>query len=63
MLERLATRRRGEDDSQSSALDSVIDEGARGLEACQQADGHWVFELEADATIPSEYILLNHFLG
>ena len=28
-----------------------------------KADGHWVFELEADATIPSEYILLNHYLG
>jgi squalene-hopene/tetraprenyl-beta-curcumene cyclase len=23
----------------------------------QQEDGHWVFELEADATIPAEYIL------
>lgn len=63
MHERLATRRRGEDITESSALDSVIDEGARGLEARQNADGHWVFELEADATIPSEYVMLNHFLG
>ncbi len=29
----------------------------------QRADGHWVFELEADATIPSEYVLLVHYLG
>jgi squalene-hopene/tetraprenyl-beta-curcumene cyclase len=29
----------------------------------QQADGHWCFELEADATIPAEYILLRHFRG
>jgi squalene-hopene/tetraprenyl-beta-curcumene cyclase len=29
----------------------------------QHEDGHWVFELEADATIPSEYILLLHYLG
>ncbi|SDH46050.1 squalene-hopene/tetraprenyl-beta-curcumene cyclase [Roseospirillum parvum] len=29
----------------------------------QRDDGHWVFELEADATIPAEYILLNHYLG
>jgi squalene-hopene/tetraprenyl-beta-curcumene cyclase len=29
----------------------------------QRADGHWAFELEADATIPSEYVLLDHFLG
>jgi squalene-hopene/tetraprenyl-beta-curcumene cyclase len=28
----------------------------------QRPDGHWVFELEADTTIPSEYIMLNHFL-
>ncbi|MEO1492280.1 MAG: squalene--hopene cyclase [Pseudomonadota bacterium] len=29
----------------------------------QQDDGHIVFELEADCTIPAEYILLRHFLG
>jgi len=29
----------------------------------QHGDGHWAFELEADATIPAEYILLNHYLG
>jgi hypothetical protein len=28
----------------------------------QHDDGHWVFELEADATIPAEYILLQHYL-
>ena len=26
-------------------------------------DGHWVFELEADTTIPAEYVLLRHYLG
>jgi len=36
---------------------------AHDLLALQQPDGHIVFELEADATIPSEYIFLNHFLG
>ncbi|MCA1408268.1 squalene--hopene cyclase [Ensifer sp. IC3342] len=29
----------------------------------RRADGHWVFELEADSTIPSEYILLRHYLA
>jgi squalene-hopene/tetraprenyl-beta-curcumene cyclase len=29
----------------------------------QHDDGHWVFELEADATIPAEYVLLQHYLG
>ena len=28
----------------------------------QRPDGHWVFELEADATIPAEYVLLRHYL-
>jgi squalene-hopene/tetraprenyl-beta-curcumene cyclase len=29
----------------------------------QAAEGYWVFDLEADVTIPSEYILLQRFLG
>ena len=33
------------------------------LLAQQRPDGHWVFELEADATIPAEYVLLRHYLG
>src|SRR5437762_1260761 len=38
-------------------------EGARAALLRKQAgDGHWVFELEADATIPAEYVLLEHFL-
>jgi squalene-hopene/tetraprenyl-beta-curcumene cyclase len=45
-----------------SAIDRVIDDAARWLNDRQHDDGHWVFELEADATIPSEFILLNHFL-
>jgi squalene-hopene/tetraprenyl-beta-curcumene cyclase len=28
----------------------------------QAPDGHWVFELEGDATVPAEYVLLEHFL-
>ncbi len=43
-------------------VDRVIDEAWEWLGRHQRADGHWVFELEADATIPSEYILLNHYL-
>jgi len=35
----------------------------RALLECRQGDGHWVFELEADATIPSEYVLLRHYRG
>ena len=43
-------------------LERVIGEAAAGLRSLQREDGHWVFELEADATIPAEYVLLNHFL-
>jgi squalene-hopene/tetraprenyl-beta-curcumene cyclase len=44
-------------------LDSHIDSATQVLLACQQADGHFLFELEADATIPAEYVLLRHYLG
>ncbi len=43
-------------------LDEAISAAAEALTRRQQADGHWVFELEADATIPAEYVLLEHFL-
>jgi squalene-hopene/tetraprenyl-beta-curcumene cyclase len=29
----------------------------------QRPDGHWVYELEADCTIPAEYVLLVHYLA
>ncbi len=44
-------------------LDQTISKATTALLARQQADGHWVFELEADATIPAEYVLLRHYLG
>jgi squalene-hopene/tetraprenyl-beta-curcumene cyclase len=44
-------------------LDKSIEAATDALLACQQPDGHWVFELEADATIPAEYVLLKHYLG
>ena len=46
-----------------SVLDAAITRSSEALFAAQRADGHWVFELEADATIPAEYILLRHYLG
>ena len=44
-------------------LDGRIDKALTALLAEQKLDGHFVFELEADATIPAEYVLLQHFLG
>ena len=43
------------------ALDRAIGRATTALADCQQPDGHWVFELEADSTIPAEYVLLRHF--
>src|SRR5436305_7078826 len=44
-------------------LDRAIAAATDSLLALQRPDGHWVFELEADATIPAEYVLLVHYLG
>jgi squalene-hopene/tetraprenyl-beta-curcumene cyclase len=46
-----------------SVLDRHIAAATRAMLDCQRPDGHWVFELEADATIPAEYVLLRHYLG
>src|SRR5512134_2019535 len=48
---------------EADQLGQAIDEAVAWLASRRADDGHWVFELEADATIPSEYILLNHYLG
>src|SRR5229473_7177227 len=45
------------------ALETSIAAATRGLLGFRQPDGHWVFELEADCTIPAEYVLLRHYLG
>jgi squalene-hopene/tetraprenyl-beta-curcumene cyclase len=44
-------------------LDVAVRRASDSLLALQHADGHWAFELEADATISAEYILLEHYLG
>lgn len=41
----------------------LVSDQAEKLFAMQKDDGHLVFELEADATIPAEYVLLLRFLG
>jgi len=46
-----------------AAIDAAVDRAAEALTAAQRPDGHWVFELEADCTIPAEYVLLRHYLG
>jgi len=45
-----------------ASLESTIQRAEASLLALQQADGHWIFELEADCTIPAEYIMMMHYL-
>jgi len=44
-------------------LDQAIEAARAALSARQSAAGHWQFELEADCTIPAEYIMMMHFLA
>src|SRR5919112_1094858 len=43
-------------------IDETVVQARDALLARQSSDGHWLFELEADVTIPAEYILLQHYL-
>jgi squalene-hopene/tetraprenyl-beta-curcumene cyclase len=44
-------------------MDGAIRAATEAILAQQRPDGHWVYELEADATIPAEYVLLVHYLA
>ncbi len=46
--------------------DRLIDSIARARSALlkdQHPDGHWCYELEADCTIPAEYVFFLRYLG
>lgn len=47
---------------EQSPLDAAISRSKSRLLGLQNQEGYWVFELEADCTIPSEYILMMHFM-
>jgi squalene-hopene/tetraprenyl-beta-curcumene cyclase len=47
---------------ESSPLDRAIAEARDALIAQQHEKGYWLYELEADCTIPAEYIMMMHFL-
>lgn len=46
-----------------SGLNAAIERAQSKLLSLQNPAGYWVFELEADCTIPSEYIMMMHYLG
>jgi len=43
-------------------LDACVERAVRGLLGEQADEGYWCYEFEADCTIPSEYILMTHFM-
>ncbi len=43
-------------------LEKQFIEARDALLSLQKEDGHWCFPLEADCTIPAEYILMMHFM-
>ena len=42
-------------------LNDSIERAQSALRALGKSDGHWWFELEADCTIPAEYVLMRHY--
>ena len=48
--------------SKAFSLDKAISQAQSALLELQDSQGYWVFELEADCTIPSEYIMMMHYL-
>ncbi len=44
-------------------VEGAVRAATHAILAQQRPDGHWVYELEADATIPAEYVLLVHYLA
>ncbi len=42
-------------------LEASISRARDALIAMRKSDGHWCFELEADCTIPAEYVLMRHY--
>ena len=46
----------------TTLLDRAIAAARDAMLAKQSAQGYWLFELEADCTIPAEYIMMMHFL-
>ncbi|HEV7909603.1 MAG TPA: squalene--hopene cyclase, partial [Methylocella sp.] len=44
-------------------IEAAVSLATQALLAAQREDGHFVFELEADVSVPAEYILFKHFLG
>ncbi|MEO1052017.1 MAG: squalene--hopene cyclase [Bacteroidota bacterium] len=53
-----------QEDAYQKQIDNAIENARLGVLKEQHAqEGYWCYELEADCTIPAEYILMMHYLG
>jgi squalene-hopene/tetraprenyl-beta-curcumene cyclase len=50
-------------DPELAQIEAAVSRATQALLTAQREDGHFVFELEADVSIPAEYILFKHYLG
>ena len=48
--------------SRSNLIAKAVENGLKALLDLRDPDGFWCFELEADSTIPAEYILMMHYM-
>ncbi len=49
-------------DTLEATSKAALDAAVRNILSHQHANGYWVYELEADCTIPSEYIMMRHYV-
>ena len=57
-----ATTKLNQENIDASELEQKFTQARSAMLALQNLDGHWCFPLEADCTIPAEYILMMHFM-
>lgn len=46
-----------------AVIEAALGRSVSALIDRQHAQGYWCFELEADCTIPAEYVLMMHYMG
>ena len=59
---RLSPQDRYPSSTNTAALEDGLAAAREALLSLQKEDGHWCFPLEADCTIPAEYVLMMHFM-
>ncbi|MBA4142557.1 MAG: squalene--hopene cyclase [Nitrosospira sp.] len=59
---RLSSQDRYPDSTGAPTVEEGLTAARQALLALQKDDGHWCFPLEADCTIPAEYVLMMHFM-